>query len=80
MLVLKMLPCLYVFRFDIAVYLTAYPHHAVLTVYLDYYVIEFLPLQQALLKKGKLTYFNLLVSKHYRVNRRELIYQLLVLL
>jgi hypothetical protein len=74
MLVLKMPPYLYVFRFNIAVYLTAHLHRAVLAIHPNYYAAELLPLRQALLKRGKLTYPNLLVSKYYRVGRRELAY------
>ena len=75
-----MLPHLYVFHFDVAVHLAAYLYCAVLAVYSDDYAAEFLPLQQALLNKGKLTCPDLPVSKHYRVGRWELVYQLLVLL
>ena len=69
MLVLKMPPRLYVFRFDIAVHLTTYLHRAILIIYPNYYIIKFLPLQQALLKRGKPTYLNLPVFKHYRVSK-----------
>ena len=74
MLVLKMPPRLYVFRFNVAIYLAAYPYRAVLAIYPNHYTVELSPLQQALLKRGKLTRFNLLVSKYYRVGRRELAY------
>jgi hypothetical protein len=74
MLVLKIPPRLHVFRFNVAIYLTAYLYRAVLTIYPNYYAIELPPLRQALLKRGKPTYPNLLVSKHYRVGRRELAY------
>ena len=74
MLILEMLPRLYNFHFNIAVYLTTYLHRAVLTIYLNHYTEELLPLQQALLKRGKLTRFNLLVFKYYRVGRWELVY------
>ena len=74
MFVFEMLPCLYVFRFDVAVYLAAYLYRAVLAVYSDHYAAELLPLRQALLKRGKLTRFNFLVSKHYRVSKWELVY------
>ena len=80
MLVLKILLRLHIFRFNITVYLAAYPHYAVFTIYPDHYTTELPPLQQALLKRGKLTYSNLPVFKHYRVGKRELAYQLLVLL
>jgi hypothetical protein len=80
MLVLKMPPRLYVFRFNVTVYLTAYPHRAVLAIHPNYYTVELPPLRKALLKRGKLTYSNLLISKYYRVSRQELVYQLLVLL
>ena len=79
MLVFKIPPYLYIFYFNIAIYFAAYLYRAVLAVYSNYYTAKLLPLRQALLKKGKLTYFNLPVSKHYRVGGQELIYQLLVL-
>ena len=66
-------PRLYVFRFNIAIYLAAYPYRAILTIYFNYYTTELLPLRQALLKKEKLTYPNLLIFKHYRVSGQELI-------
>jgi len=74
MLVLKMPPYLHVFRFNVTVYLAAYPHYIVLAIYLNYYTIELPPLRQALLKREKLTYPNLPVSKYYRVSGRELAY------
>jgi hypothetical protein len=74
MLVLKMPPRLHVFRFNVTIHLAAYLYRAVLAIYPNYYAIELLALRQALLKRGKLTYPDLLVSKHYRVSRRELAY------
>jgi hypothetical protein len=44
MLVLKMPPYLYVFRFNVAIYLAAYLYCAVLAIYPNYYAIELLPL------------------------------------
>jgi hypothetical protein len=43
-------------------------------VHPNHYAVELPPLRQALLGGGKLTYLNLLVSKYYRVGRRELAY------
>jgi hypothetical protein len=74
MLVLKIPPRLHVFRFNVTIYLTTHLYRAVLAIYPNHYAIELPPLWQALLKRGKLTYLNLLVSKHYRVSRRELAY------
>ena len=73
MLILKIPPYLHIFRFNISIHLTAYPHRAVLAVHPNHYATELLPLRQALLKRGKPTYPNLPVSKYYRV-RRELAY------
>jgi len=69
MLILKMPPRLYIFHFNVTIYLAAYLYRAILAIYPNYYAIELPPLRQALLKRGKLTYPNLLVSKHYRVSR-----------
>ena len=80
MLILKILPYLYIFYFDITVYLAAYPYRVILAIYPGHYAAELPPLRQALLKRGKPTYPDLLVSEHYRVGGQELAYQLLVLL
>jgi hypothetical protein len=45
MLVLKMLPRLYIFRFNVAIYLAAYPHRAILAIYPNYYAVELPPLR-----------------------------------
>ena len=74
MLVLEMPPRLHVFRFDVAVYLATYLHHAVLAVHPNHYAVELPPLRQALLKRGKPTYPNLPISEYYRVGGRELAY------
>jgi len=74
MLVLEMPPRLHVFHFNIAIYLAAHPHRAVLAMYPDHYAIELPPLRQALLKRGKPTRPDLLVSEYYRVSGRELAY------
>ena len=67
-------PYLYIFRFNITIYLAIYPHRAVLVIYPNYYTVELLPPRKALLKRGKPTRPNLLISEHYRVGRRELAY------
>jgi hypothetical protein len=74
MLVLKIPPRLYVFRFNVTIYLAAHPHRAVLAMHPNHYATELPPLRQALLKRGKPTYPDLPVSKHYRVSRWELAY------
>jgi hypothetical protein len=45
MLVLEMPPYLYVFRFNVAVYLAAYLYRAVLAVYPNHYAVELPPLR-----------------------------------
>ena len=80
MLIFKMLPRLHVFRFNVAIYLAAYLHRAVLIIHPNHYAAEFPPLWQALLKKGKPTCLDFLVSEYYRVGGQELAYQLSVLL
>ena len=65
MLVLKIPPRLHVFYFNVTIYLAAHLYRAVLAIYPNYYAVELSPLRKDLLKRGKPTYSNLLISKYY---------------